>query len=199
MASVFIANAQLEVTPTYGYYWGGRVNFYEGEFRMNDGQDFGLTIGVPTVSGNTVEFSWSYNNSTADFIPYNSFGNSYKRISAGLTTNYFLIGSVQQFKTGGKIEPFIGLSIGTAIYNYNYKNATNVWRFAAGLSGGMKIYINDRIGIRLQGRMLMPMYFAGVGFYTGIGSGGFSSGLSLNSGALAIQGDVSAGLIFRLK
>jgi len=44
----------------------------------------------------------------------------------------------------------------------------------------MKIYINDRIGVRLQGRMLMPMYFAGIGFYAGIGTGGTSSGLSLN-------------------
>lgn len=195
--SALSLRAQLEVTPTYGYYWGGRVNFYEGEFRMHDGQDFGLTVGVPTVKGNTIELAWSYNNSTAEFFPYTSFGNEYKYSTGGFTTNYFLLGSVQQFETGGKIEPFIGLSIGTSIYNY--KNYSNVWRFAAGLSGGMKIYINDKIGIRLQGRMLMPMYFAGLGFYAGIGTGGVSSGLSLNTGALAIQGDVSAGLIFRLK
>ncbi len=91
---VLTVNAQLEVTPSYGYYWGGRVNFYEGEFRMHDGQDFGLTVGAPTIKGNTIEFSWSYNNSTAEFIPYTSFNNNYDHSSGGFTTNYFLIGRV---------------------------------------------------------------------------------------------------------
>jgi len=56
------------------------------------------------------------------------------------------------------------------------------------------IWFSDRIGIRLQGRLLMPLYFAGAGVY--FGSGG--SGLSVGAGSTILQGDLTAGLIIGL-
>jgi hypothetical protein len=67
-------------------------------------------------------------------------------------------------------------------------------RFAMGVTGGMKIMFSDRVGIRLQGRLLMPTYFAGVGFYVGTGG----SGLSMNAGSVMFQGDFQGGLVFSL-
>ena len=46
--------------------------------------------------------------------------------------------------------------------------------------------------------MQVPIYFQGVGFYTGIGTGGVSSGLSLNTGSYFVQGGFSAGVFFKL-
>ncbi len=195
----FVAKAQLEISPYFGYYWGGHVNFFQGVFNMHDGPDYGLSVGVPTIKGNTLELQYSYSKTTAEFIPYSSSNATYEYSSAAFSTSYILIGSVQEFKISEKVSPFIGVSIGTAIYNYNYGKAANVWKIAAGINGGIKFFVSDRVGVKLQGRLLMPMYFAGVGFYAGIGSAGSSSGLSLNGGVLAVQGDVSAGLIFRLE
>jgi hypothetical protein len=78
----------------------------------------------------------------------------------------------------------------------NTSGMDDVWRFAIGIGAGMKVMFTERIGIRLQGRLLMPMYFAGVGFYAGIGTGGASSGLSLNTGSVIFQGDFQGGLVF---
>ena len=47
--------------------------------------------------------------------------------------------------------------------------------------------------------LLIILYFAGFGFNAGFGSGGASSGHAVNTGIIAIQGDVSDGIIFRLK
>lgn len=195
---VFTVNAQLEVTPMGGYFWGGKVKFYEGEINMHDGGNFGIIAGAPTMKGNFVELSYSFTGSTAEFRPYSSFS-GYDRVTADLNTHYILLGTYQQIETGGKVVPFIGINLGATIFDYDYPNSTNLWRFAMGIGGGIKYYISDKIGIRIQGRFLMPMYFAGMGFYAGIGTGGASTGLSMNAGAIAYQGDVSGGLIFRLK
>ena len=56
------------------------------------------------------------------------------------------------------------------------------------------LMVSDRIGIMARGRLMMPMTFAGAGFY--FGSGG--SGLSLNSWVAPFQGDFNAGLVFKL-
>jgi len=40
------------------------------------------------------------------------------------------------------------------------------------------------------------MYWGGVGIYAGWGSGGSSSGISINAGSSMLQGDFTGGLIF---
>ena len=193
---MFSAKAQIEFNIMGGYFLGGYVNYWEGKFDMEDGPVYNITASVPTLKGNNVELSYSFTNSTGVFQPYSNAGFGYERTEASLNTHYVLIGSYQSFETGSIITPFIGVSIGTAIYDYQYRNVSNVWRFAGSLGGGVKISINDKIGIRLQGRLLLPMYFSGIGFYTGIGSG---SGLTINAGSFVFEGDFSAGLIMKLK
>jgi hypothetical protein len=58
---------------------------------------------------------------------------------------------------------------------------------------GIKYFFSDKVGIRLQGAFMMPMYFSGVGFY--FGSGG--SGLTTYSAVPMLQGNFNGGLIFR--
>jgi len=58
--------------------------------------------------------------------------------------------------------------------------------------------LTDRVGVILRGRLMMPMVFAGVGGYYGIGGGGSSSGLYVNSYAAIVQGDFSGGLYFKI-
>jgi len=190
----FTAKSQLELSANFGWYWGGNMSFYEGRMDMGDANNYNITASVPTMKGNWIELSYSFASSTADFNPYTGFP-SYDYFQADLNTHYILIGSYQRFDTGGKIKPFIGISLGAAIFDLNYKNYSNVWRFAGSLGGGLLIDVTEKIGIRLQGRLLMPMYFAGVGFYAGTGGSGFS----LNTGSMIFQGDVSAGLVFKLK
>ncbi len=199
IALVFGANAQIEFSVMGGYFLGGHVDYWEGRFDMDDAPVYNITASIPTMKGNNIEVSYSFTSSNGTFNPYSNAGSGYERTNAHLNTHYAMIGSYQSFKTGSPVTPFIGISIGASIFDYQYKNVSNVWRFAGSLGGGIKIDISEKIGIRLQGRLLMPMYFAGVGFYAGVGTGGASSGLSMNTGALAVQGDFSGGIIFKLK
>jgi len=90
------------------------------------------------------------------------------------------------------------MSAGITWFNMTSHGVSDHVSFSAALGGGVKFFFSDRIGIRLQGRLLLPMYFSGGGLFVGIGSGGTSSGVSVSTGVLAVQGDFSGGLIIRL-
>lgn len=190
----FSLKAQVELTPSAGYFWGGKVNFYEGVLYMSDAATYGIAVSAPVAPGKFIEMNYSYTANSAEFRPYVGF-DYVDGFDEALKTHYWMLGSYQQIKTGGKAEPYIGLNLGASIFNLDYQNASNLWRFSLGVAGGVKIYMSDKVGLRLQGRLLMPMYFSGFGFYGG--SGG--SGMSMYAGVIAFQGDVSAGLIFRIE
>ena len=53
---------------------------------------------------------------------------------------------------------------------------------------------SEKVGIVARGRLMMPMEFAGIGFYVGTGG----SGLNTNSYITPVQGDFSVGLVFKI-
>jgi hypothetical protein len=61
---------------------------------------------------------------------------------------------------------------------------------AATLAGGVKLHIGDALGIRLQARLGLPMYFNGI--YLGTGGAGASLRVPM------VQFDLSAGVFLRL-
>jgi hypothetical protein len=63
-----------------------------------------------------------------------------------------------------------------------------------GFDGGVKIYLNDRIGIRLQTQLMMPLQYGGFSFYYGSGGGG--SNMYVNS--TIVEFGFTGGLIFRV-
>ena len=63
------------------------------------------------------------------------------------------------------------------------------------LAGGVKIKASERVGLRLQARLLMPLYYAGT--YFTFGTGG--SGVSMAGGIKGVQGDFTAALVINLR
>ncbi len=194
-ASAQTAN-KIELAPMVGYQFGGRVQYYEGEFKMYDAMNYGVNLNFLVSQNNRVELTYSYMGTTARFTPYNSFIGDYKNWNGDVNIHYITIGSHSELPTGKAVTLFGGVSLGASILDIKEPGISDVWRFAMGITGGLKIAVSDRIGIRLQGRLLMPMYFAGIGMYAGIGTGGASTGLSMNAGVVAFQGDLQGGLYF---
>jgi len=188
--------SKFELAPVVGYQFGGHVNFYEGEFRIQDGMNYGLYANVLVRQNHRIEFGYSMMSTKASFRPYGTFLGDYNSWDGDVNVNYFLIGSHSEMPVSEKVILFGGASLGATYMSVNTPGMDDVWRFAVGIGAGMKVMFTDRVGIRLQGRLLMPMYFAGVGFYAGIGTGGASSGLSLNTGSVIFQGDFQGGLVF---
>lgn len=184
----------VDVVPTVGYHFGGRSYFYEGDIKIDNNLTYGITLSLPVGWNVSGEFSWSRSDSKAHFYPKVP---GYEPADADVASNYFLLGGVKEVGEES-LKGFGGLSLGLAWFDFRDASISDQFRFSMSLIAGAKYMISDRIGIRIQGRLLLPMYFSGGGLYCGIGTGGSSCGAGVGGGISILQGDLSGGLIFRI-
>ncbi len=191
MFSVSSAQAQeLEITPTVGYFWGGKLRTYYGELRLGEGMNYGLTVDYSVAPGTLFEAFWTINTSEVNYYEY-GFKDFTDKFN--ITTNYIHLGVVQEMNYGEAFRPYGVFTMGTTIFSP--ERYSTVWQFSLGLGGGLKYYISDRIGIKVQGRLLLPVYFRGGGVWCGTGGCGYG----LSAGTAIAQGDVTAGLVIVLQ
>ena len=193
----FFVNAQIEIAPSVGYMFGGRLNYYQGELKIADKMDYGISVIVPDISwGTDLEINYTRMDSRANFRPNSNYPD-YEPDEFDLSINYIQIGALKSFGTDDKFKPFGSFSAGTTIFAPK-NDIANVWRFSITLGLGAKYWISDRVGIIVRGRLMIPMIFGGVGGYYGIGSGGSGGGLTVSSYSSIVQGDFNGGLVFSL-
>lgn len=193
--SVIFAQAKVEITPFGGYMFGGKLRFYEGELKVEDNVNYGILLDFALARDTKLEFFWSQMSTTARFKTYYGFDFPELADPFDVNVNYIQIGGVQEADVNNdKVKPFGAFTLGATYFNPTDSQINDSWRFSVTLGGGAKFWFTDRIGIRLQGRLLMPLYFAGAGVYFGTGG----SGLSVGAGSTILQGDLTAGLIIGL-
>ena len=192
-----VITAQIDIAPSVGYMFGGRLNYYQGELKIKDNMNYGVSVIVPDISwGTDLEINYTRMDSRATFQPYNNFPD-YDYTEFDVSVNYIQIGAIKTFSEDDVFKPFGSFSAGATIFSPK-SDYSDVWRFSITLGLGAKITISKRVGVILRGRLMLPMVFAGVGGYYGIGTGGSSGGLYVNSYTAIVQGDFSGGLVFSL-
>ncbi len=192
-----VASAQVELAPSVGYMFGGRLNYYQGELKIADRVDYSLSLIVPEITwGTDLEINYTRMDSRINFRANSNYPD-YKDDEFGISVNYIQIGALKSLGTDEKFKPFGSFSAGATIFAPK-NDISNVWRFSITLGLGVKYWITDRVGIIVRGRLMIPMIFGGVGGYYGIGSGGSGGGLTLNTYSSIVQGDFNGGLVFSL-
>nr|WP_321453928.1 hypothetical protein [uncultured Carboxylicivirga sp.] len=180
----------IELTPLYGYQFNGRIDGYKDRFKMYDAANYGLALSMEVKPQVRAELSYSISPTDA---AYSSIYGDHDRYNIDI--HYFQLGGIYEL-TDTQVKPFGLFSLGATWFDFK-SGASDHVSFSAAMGAGLKIFLSDRIGIRLQGRLLLPMYFEGGGLFLGIGTGGSSSGFGISTGVLAVQGELSGGLIFR--
>lgn len=186
------AQGKIELSPFGGYMFGGKMRFYEGDLKIDNNANYGLALDIEIAKDTKLELIWSQMNTTARFRPY--YG--YDFIDSNpfdVNVGYIQVGTIRELDYDN-IRPFGGLTLGAAYFSPQNTNYSQSWKFAAGLGGGAKIWITERVGIRLQGRLLLPFFWGGAGFTVGTGGAGFTVG----AGTSMVQGDFTGGLIIAL-
>jgi hypothetical protein len=185
---------KFEIVPYGGFFFSGNVNTGGGSLNVKDSYNYGLILDIAVQREVMLELSWSQSENDVEVI--NRLGVIEDRTK--VNTTYLQVGANYAF--GRKnVRPFGVFTIGAVYFSpaggtnqiYSYEDR---WSFAMSMGGGVKIYLSEAIGIRLQGRLMFPLYFTGGGFYLGTGGGGFGVG----AGIPVLQGDLSAGLIIGL-
>ncbi len=181
----FSMNAQkFEITPQYGYQIGSKYNYNGGYLKLDDSSQYGLTLDVSLSNDMQAEFYWAQQNTSLrikDVILYPK-----EEELTDVVINHYQIGAIHKFGYSD-VLPFIGISAGWSTFNAEEERFGSITTFTMGLTGGMKYFFTDNIGIRLQSQLLMPINWGGV--YVGGGGAGVTAGGSI------LQLNFSAGLI----
>ena len=187
------AFAQFEITPYTGYMFGGRAYGYYNEVDISDGQNFGIHGNIEVYPG--VEIELMYNRMVSSAVAWSYLDS--ERYHFDLASEYFMVGALKSIDYG-RGKPFFVFTGGIAAHTPQDKQFSNQIAFAINLGAGVKIYLTEHLGIRLQGRMLTPLYLSGIGMGCGIGTGGASCGGGVGLSSTLIQGDFSGGIIVRI-
>jgi len=183
----------FEITPFIGYQLNGRIDFYKGDFKMDNAMSYGGMLSMEVGPGVFGEFSYSRSDTKGTYRIYNEA----EAWQYDMAIQYFQLGGIKTLGEG-VLKPFGLFSAGATWFQMKDYDVDDEVVFSVVLGGGLKIDLSDRIGLRLQGRLLMPLYINGGGFFFGIGPGGPSSGLSFSSTLLTTQGDFTGALVFKL-
>jgi hypothetical protein len=183
----------IELNGFTGWQLGGTARLYDGDFRINDAMNYGGKIAVGLSSTTYAEISYMRSDTEGKFYPF--FGTVSDPVP--FSSNYIHVGSLQEVHFG-PAAPFATLGLGMAIWDPKTTQLNTKAQFSATVGAGVKLWLTDFLGIRLQGSMLMPMVFNGFGFGCGIGTGGSSCGTDVYTRITPFQGEFSGGLVLKI-
>jgi len=136
------------------------------------------------------EFSYSHMATTVALE-----GNFTPQDPVNLAVDYYSLGVLQEMMPDAKATPYGLVTFGVVNYRPTEGDYSSENKMHVSLAGGIKIRAAERIGIRLQARLLMPLYYAGT--YFSFGTGGAGAGVS--GGIQGVQGDFTGALVFNLR
>jgi len=176
----------LEIGPFAGYETGGKVYTNLGYLRVSGGANFGGTVSFGLDEDAQFEFSYNHMNGTLSLDNGEHIINS-----TPVNVDYYMFGLVGAQRLGERFLPFYGGSLGWVHYGTPDEKYSNESLFAINIQGGMKFLITERIGIKIQARLLMPLYASGY-YYADTGYAGYG----VTSTCVMVQGDFTGGLYF---
>jgi opacity protein-like surface antigen len=194
-----VSAQKLEITPFYGYMFAGKVTGYYGDLNIRDDGMYGLILDISVNPEMQLELYYSRTDTRVDFVEYR--GPTYRLTDASV--NYFQIGVLRPAKKMDNIIIYGTGSLGATLFSPSGESYNETpedyyyedwWLFSLTLGGGAKIFFSEKIGLRLEGRLMMPITWAGGGFMVGTGGSGFY----LGGGSAILQGSLMAGLTFKL-
>lgn len=195
----FSTQAQtIEITPSYGFQFGTKVNYGPNYIKIDYSDQYGITLGFETFDDMMAEISY-FHQGTELRIRDIILSPSENRLS-DLSVDWILVGATKYFPSG-KIRPFAGGALGMVIFSPKNENTSIInsslgssTKFAFTFKAGVNIMSSDRVGLNLQGNLMLPVQWGGI--YVGGGPGGVSGGVGVSSTTLI--GGFSTGLVFRI-
>jgi hypothetical protein len=182
---------EMELTPFGGFTFGGKVSGWEGDLNIIDGMNYGASLNIGVQPGVWVELLYNRQDTKLEVKEWRT---GMTRDLFDMSVEYFMAGVVRE-TSPEDVRPFVTMLLGASRFHPKTDKYGDEWLFTACIGGGIKAFSESgRFGLRLQGRLWLPLQFSGGSLWCG--SGGCSAGLS--SWAPFVQGELSVGLIIAL-
>lgn len=182
--STTVINAQhVEMSAFGGWATGAVMNTSAGEIHIKNSTNFGGTFSAGATEEAQLEFTFNHMNTKLT-------GSSIINGQCDINVDYYTLGIVRS-KNMGKATPYGTFAMGLVDYHPLEVDIDSEQKFVVTLAAGVKIKTGERLGIKLQARLLLPVFYGGVYFGTG--------GAGVSGGASMVQGDFTGGIYYTLK
>lgn len=186
--STTVINAQhVEMSAFGGWATGAVMNTSSGDLHIKNSTNFGGTFSVGATEEAQLEFTFNHMNSKLTLDGYDP---TITNRECDINVDYYTLGIVRS-KNMGKATPYGTLAMGLVDYHPLETDFDSEQKFVVTLAAGVKIKTGERLGIKLQARLLLPVFYGGVYFGTG--------GAGVSGGASMVQGDFTGGIYYTLK
>jgi opacity protein-like surface antigen len=176
---------QVEITPLIGYQFGGKVTVQRGTLNIKDSMNYGVILDITVRPNTQLELSYSRQDTRVEVRGVNIDNPIHDA-----TVEYWQIGGLVEYPKD-RVRPFGLFTLGATHFNPKTAGVSSVWRFSGTIGGGVKVFLSPNIGLRLQGRILLPYLSGGSSFFCGLPGGCYVT----LGGTVLLQADVTAGLI----
>ena len=180
--------ANIEVTPFYGYRFGGDLEDAEtGEsFDIDEAPAWGGILNVNL--SDVTQFEFYYSHQETELKPDDGLFAAERLFD--LDVDYYHVGGTYILTTG-TWQPFVVGTVGVTHLSPDASGADSLTRFSLGIGGGVRFVPSEHFGL----------YLAGRGLFTFVDSDTF---IRIENGATTIrlhsdgfvQAELQAGLIF---
>jgi len=170
------------------------TDFFSGKIR--GGFQYGGGLEVMPIPYAGVQFEYLRLDSKAPMEYYGTIG--VENTTFNMAQNWLFLSFNKYVPVNPKIEPFAGLQIGMDILNVENPDNGNTGsstKFAWGIKAGTHIWVNEKVGLKLQIGLMSAVQAMGGGIY--FGTGGAGAGVSGFS--TYYQFNLGGGLVFKLK
>lgn len=179
---------QFELTAQTGISLGALVSTVYDQIRLDPGQWVGGALDFYLRRDIMLEVSYYYRTGTITERSGTPWTPGRSGVIGNQETNYLQAGTIKTFRRDA-IAPFLGGNVGLGWFSSDITGSSTSVFFTVSGVGGAKIYLTDHIGLRLQGRLLMPIFWGNIGFYCGGGGCGAGAG-----GTGTVEGELSGGV-----
>jgi hypothetical protein len=187
----FHSHAQtFEITPFSGYTFPSSFDITGGTAIIEGNANWGLSVGYITPNDLTeFEFSYTYfgTNANASSVYLLDDENSKARL------NFYMFGVNRLLNVSDKVTLFGGLKLGASNLAFPDGENPSSTKFTVGVQAGMRYYVSDRVGFRVQGNLLMPIVNEGGSLWWSP-----SSGTSISGWSPIVPFSLNGGIIFRI-
>ena len=177
--------AQTEITPFYGYRFGGEFKDTLTRTTVNISEEniVGFLVNIDRDAHSQYEFLYSHQSS---------------EVTSNTSTQNFDV-DIDYFHFGGtalwpndNVIPFLAGGLGLTHMSPDISGSDSATRFSFSLGGGLKWFPGKRVGVRLEARAYGTLFDSGSAIFCTNGNCNFSV-----SGNLFTQFETNVGVIFR--
>ncbi len=151
--SPLAAGAQsIELTPTFGYRWGGELSassneLFDRDMDVENGSSYGLSLGILVGRHSQIELFASRQETR--FGEERLFAPPADGIDVDVT--YYHVGYLYQW-TPGRVNPYVTASLGVTSLDPDVPGLSSEEKVSFSLGGGLKVMASRHVGFRLDGR-----------------------------------------------